>query len=122
MAHEGPVRDMEQAQAAVATVGNRQAAAIRCEPHAVWSQQLPIQAPWVSEATSQYTYRGPAAPCTLEQPHQVVIVRPRADGHQGASRRHAPGPGDGAGCSHVPHVRSTNHVDDMHRVKADVGE
>ena len=72
VAHEGPVRDMEQAQAAVATVSNRQAAAIRCEPHAVWSQQLPIQAPGAPEATSQYAYRRPAGPAALEQPDRVV--------------------------------------------------
>jgi hypothetical protein len=47
---------------------------------------------------------------------------PRGRGGAPRPRRHAPGTVYGARCSHVPHMHLADHVDDMHRVVAGVGE
>jgi hypothetical protein len=116
---------LKKCHALTEAIRHRQPQTIRGKPQAIGCMEL---------ITSDHAHCRPcrftAAAAALVHAHRVYAHRvvvmfhplPRADSRQRGFGRHAPWARDASGWSHVSHVRSMNHVNDVNGAIAGVGD
>ena len=126
-ADQGPVDDAEEGEEAVAGVRDHQPRPVPAEPQAHGHAQLPPAATATATTTqsgaNDRTRTRPVGTAALKHVHHTVVpIPPGADSRVATVRSHAPGPDDGSLRGHVPHVHPGNHVNDVHRIVAGIGD